>query len=73
MGGDLVRRCLGKRRSPRPTTSCIFMKIKLDENIPVTAKGTLVNVSSDIHAVYEEGLSAADDGTPFVFICAICG
>jgi predicted nuclease of predicted toxin-antitoxin system len=39
------------------------MKIKLDENIPVTAKGILANVSSDIHAVYEEGLSGADDGT----------
>jgi len=39
------------------------MKIKLDENIPVTAKDTLANVSSDIHAVYEEGLSGADDGT----------
>jgi hypothetical protein len=49
------------------------MKIKLDENIPVTAKGTLANVSSDIHAAYEESLSGADDGTPFVSICAICG
>ncbi len=39
------------------------MKIKLDENIPVTAKDALADVSSDIHSVYDEGLSGVDDGT----------
>ena len=39
------------------------MKIKLDENIPVTAKRCLENVSSDTHSVFDEGLSGVDDAT----------
>ncbi len=39
------------------------MKIKLDENIPVTAKRALENVFSDIHSVFDEGLWGVDDVT----------
>lgn len=38
------------------------MRIKLDENIPVTARHVLENVFSDIHSVFDENLSGVDDG-----------
>lgn len=39
------------------------MKIKLDENIPLSAKRALANISDDIHAVIDEGLVGVDDKT----------
>lgn len=37
------------------------MKLKLDENIPVSVKHLLVNVSKEIHSVYDEDLAGVKD------------
>jgi len=38
------------------------LKIKLDENIPTDAAEDLQRLGHDVHTVFDEGLSAADDG-----------
>jgi predicted nuclease of predicted toxin-antitoxin system len=39
------------------------MRVKLDENIPVSAKHALENAFCDVHSVFDEKLSGVDDGT----------